>query len=178
MTASTTAAAPARHIVTGSPLGELTIVRDRDGLTGLYFPGHWTRPDRSLFGPRVDPAGDRGFDEVITQLGEYFAGQRREFDLPLRPAGSDLARQVWQLLTGIPSGQTTTYGALARQAGPGITAQETGALVGQNPLSILIPCHRVVGSTGKLTGYAGGLERKRRLLELEQAIPARTAALW
>jgi len=178
MTASTVAAASARHIVTGSPLGELTIVRDRNGLTGLYFPGHWTRPDRSSFGPRVDPAGDDGFDEVITQLREYFAGQRGEFDLPLRPAGSDLARQVWRLLAEIPCGQTTTYGELARQVGQGISAQETGALIGHNPLSILIPCHRVVGSTGKLTGYAGGLERKRRLLELEQAIPARTAALW
>jgi methylated-DNA-[protein]-cysteine S-methyltransferase len=126
----------------------------------------------------VDPAGDDGFDEVITQLREYFAGQRGEFGLPLRPAGSELARQVWRLLTGIPCGQTTTYGALARQAGQGITAQEIGALVGHNPLSILIPCHRVVGSTGKLTGYAGGLERKRWLLELERAIPAQTAALW
>jgi methylated-DNA-[protein]-cysteine S-methyltransferase len=176
--AATATATSARHVVTGSPIGELTIVRGREGLTGLYFPGHWTRPDPASFGPRVDPAGDGGFDEVITQLREYFAGQRREFDLPLHPAGSALARQVWQLLTEIECGQTTTYGALARQVGRGITAQETGALVGQNPLSILIPCHRVIGSTGKLTGYAGGLERKRWLLELERAIPAQTAALW
>lgn len=178
MPTSPVAAASARHIVTGSPIGELTIVRDSGGLTGLYFPGHWTRPDWSSFGSRVDPATDRGFDEVITQLHEYLAGERREFDLPLHPAGSDLARQVWQLLTEIPCGQTTTYGALARQVERGISAQEIGGLVGHNPLSILIPCHRVVGSTGKLTGYAGGLQRKQWLLELEQAIPARTAALW
>jgi methylated-DNA-[protein]-cysteine S-methyltransferase len=175
---ATATATSARHVVTGSPIGELTIVRGREGLTGLYFPRHWTRPDPASFGPRVDPADDDGFDEVITQLGEYFAGQRREFDLPLHPAGRELARRVWRLLTGIGCGQTTTYGALARQVGQGITAQEIGALVGHNPLSILIPCHRVVGSTGKLTGYAGGLERKRWLLELERAIPAQTAALW
>jgi methylated-DNA-[protein]-cysteine S-methyltransferase len=176
--AATATATPARHIVTSSPIGELTIVRDREGLTGLYFPGHWTRPDPASFGPRVDPAGDDGFDEVITQLREYFAGQRGEFGVPLHPAGSELARRVWRLLTGIPCGQTTTYGALARQVGQGVSAQEIGALVGHNPLSILIPCHRVVGSTGKLTGYAGGLDRKRRLLELERAIPAQTAPLW
>jgi methylated-DNA-[protein]-cysteine S-methyltransferase len=162
----------------GSPIGELTIVRDDGGLTGLYFPGHWTRPDRSRFGPRVDPAAGPGFGAVTTQLTEYFAGQRRGFDLPLNPQGSDPARQLWQLLTEIPYGRTTTYGALAQQIGQDISAQETGGLVGRNPLSILIPCHRVVGSTGKLTGYAGGLKRKQWLLELEQAIPAPAPALW
>jgi methylated-DNA-[protein]-cysteine S-methyltransferase len=174
----TAVAAPARHAVVSSPIGELTIVRGDGGLTGLYFPGHWTRPDRSRFGPRVDPAIQPGFGAVVTQLTEYFAGQRHGFDLPLNPQGDDRARQLWQLLTGIPYGQTTTYGTLARQAGHGISPQETGELVGRNPLSILIPCHRVVGSTGKLTGYAGGLPRKQWLLELERAIPARTAPLW
>jgi methylated-DNA-[protein]-cysteine S-methyltransferase len=178
MSASSAEAASARHVVIDSPIGELTIVRDDDGLTGVYFPHHWTHPDTSAFGPRVDPADDHGFDEAVTQLGEYFAGERREFDLPLNPQGGDRARQVWQLLAEIPYGQTTTYGALARQLGHGISPRAIGGFVGHNPLSIFIPCHRVVGSTGKLTGYAGGLERKQRLLELENAVPAPAPALW
>lgn len=174
----TATAASTRHVLIDSPIGELTIVRDDAGLTGLYFPQHWTQPDRSAFGPRVDPADDRGFDEAITQLSEYFAGTRREFELPLSPRGSDRARRLWQLLSEIPYGQTTTYGALAEQIGDGISPRAIGGFVGHNPLSIFIACHRVVGSTGKLTGYAGGLERKRQLLELERAIPAPEAALW
>ena len=168
----------ARHAVIGSPIGELTIVRDDEGLTGLYFPQHWTHPDPASFGPRVNLAADHGFNEAITQLNEYFAGERREFDLPLSPRGSALARRVWQLLTDIPYGQTTTYGTLAKQVGNGISARAIGGFVGHNPLSIIIPCHRVVGSTGKLTGYAGGLARKQQLLELEEAIPASAPALW
>ena len=112
---------------------------------------------------------------VITQLGEYLAGERREFDLPLTPHGDPAAQQVWKLLAEIPYGQTTTYGELARQAGGDVTPKEVGGFVGANPLSILIPCHRVVGSAGQLTGYAGGLARKQHLLELEGAIPA---GLW
>ena len=159
-----------RHAVIGSPIGPLTIVRDDEGITGVYYPGHWTRPDPASFGPRADAADDRGFDAVIDQLGEYFAGQRREFDLPLTPHGSPAAQRLWKLLAAIPYGQTTTYGALAQQVGGDVTAKEIGGFVGANPLAILIPCHRVVGSTGKLTGYAGGLDRKQHLLELEGAI--------
>jgi methylated-DNA-[protein]-cysteine S-methyltransferase len=159
-----------RHAVIGSPIGPLTIVRDDEGITGVYYPGHWTRPDPASFGPRVDAADDRGFDAVIAQLGEYFAGQRREFDLPLTPHGSPAAQRLWKLLAAIPYGQTTTYGALAREIGGTISPRAIGGFVGRNPLSILIPCHRVLGSTGKLTGYAGGLERKQHLLELEGAI--------
>jgi methylated-DNA-[protein]-cysteine S-methyltransferase len=161
-----------RHAVIGSPIGPLTVVRDDDGITGVYFPHHWTRPDPASFGPRVEPADDRGFDEMISQLGDYFAGARREFGLPLTPHGGFAAQQVWKLLAAIPYGQTTTYGELARQAGGGMTPKEAGGFVGANPLSILIPCHRVVGAAGQLTGYAGGLKRKRHLLELEGAIPA------
>ena len=161
-----------------SPIGPLTLVRDDDGLTGLYYPGHWTRPDQTTFGPRVEPSDDHGFDEAIAQLREYFAGERQEFDLPLNPLGGERARQVWQLLTEIPYGQTTSYGALAEQVGSGVDARDIGGFVGANPLSIFIPCHRVVGSNGKLTGYAGGLDRKRYLLELENAIPAPPPALW
>jgi methylated-DNA-[protein]-cysteine S-methyltransferase len=172
------ATATTRHIVIDSPIGPLTLVRDDDGLTGLYYPGHWTRPDQASFGPRVDPSDDDGFDKAIAQLGEYFAGERREFDLPLNPLGSQRARRLWQLLAEIPYGQTITYGALARRIGDGTSPRAIGGFVGHNPLSIFIPCHRVVGSTGKLTGYAGGLDRKQYLLELENAIPVAPQALW
>ena len=83
-----------RHVVIDSPIGPLTLVRDDDGLTGLYYPGHWTRPDQTTFGPRVEPSDDHGFDEAIAQLREYFAGERQEFDLPLNPLGSERARQA------------------------------------------------------------------------------------
>ena len=175
-TAATTTST--RHLVIDSPIGPLTLVRDADGLTGLYYPGHWTRPDQTTFGPRVEPSDDHGFDETITQLREYFAGERQEFDLPLNPLGSERARRLWQLLAEIPYGRTTTYGALARRIGGGISARAVGGFVGHNPLSILIPCHRVIGSTGKLTGYAGGLDRKQHLLELEKAVPIAPQALW
>jgi methylated-DNA-[protein]-cysteine S-methyltransferase len=167
-----------RHVIVDSPIGPLTLVRDDDGLTGLYFPGHWTHPDRTSFGPQVDPCDDDGFDGAIGQLTEYFTGKRREFDLRLNPRGSDKARRVWQLLAEIPYGQTTTYGALARKVGGGINPRAIGGFVAHNPLSIFIACHRVVGSTGKLTGYAGGLHRKQYLLELEKAIPPPPQALW
>ncbi|HXB88324.1 methylated-DNA--[protein]-cysteine S-methyltransferase [Mycobacterium sp.] len=167
-----------RHVVVDSPIGPLTLVRDDEGLTGLYYPGHWTRPDRNSFGPRVAASDDHGFDEAVIQLREYFAGEREDFDLPLNPRGSDTARQVWRLLAEIPYGQTTTYGELARKVGAGVDPRDIGGFVGDNPLSILIACHRVVGSTGKLTGYAGGLDRKRYLLELENAIPASPQTLW
>ena len=167
-----------RHVVVDSPIGPLTLVRDDEGLTGLYYPGHWTRPDRNSFGPRVAASDDHGFDEAVIQLREYFAGEREDFDLRLNPRGSDTARQVWQLLAEIPYGQTTTYGELARKVGGGVDPRDIGGFVGDNPLSILIACHRVVGSTGKLTGYAGGLDRKRYLLELENAIPASPQTLW
>ncbi|WIM86157.1 methylated-DNA--[protein]-cysteine S-methyltransferase [Candidatus Mycobacterium wuenschmannii] len=167
-----------RHTVVDSPIGALTLVRDDEGVTGLYYPGHWTNPDQNGFGPRVATTEDDGFDEAVNQLAEYFAGERHDFDLPLNPLGSKRARTLWQLLTQIPYGQTTTYGALARGIGDGISPRAIGGFVGHNPLSIFIPCHRVVGSTGKLTGYAGGLDRKQYLLELEKAIPVAPQALW
>ena len=167
-----------RHVIVDSPIGPLTLVRDDDGITGLYYPGHWTRPDRNAFGPRVELSNDQGFDAAIAQLTEYFAGERQDFDLPLNPHGSQQAQQVWRLLAEIPYGQTTTYGELARSVGGGVSPRDIGGFVGDNPLSILIPCHRVVGADGKLTGYAGGLDRKRYLLELEKAIPASPQPLW
>ena len=175
---STAAATTTRHVIVDSPIGPLTLVRDDDGLTGLYYPGHWTRPELTTLGHPVEPSDGHGFDEATAQLSEYFAGERRQFDLPLTPHGSERAQRVRQLLDEIPYGQTTSYGALARGIGGGISPRAVGGFVGHNPLSIFIACHRVVGSTGQLTGYAGGLDRKQYLLQLEKAIPAAPQALW
>jgi methylated-DNA-[protein]-cysteine S-methyltransferase len=161
---------PATHTVIDSPLGPLTLVGEEGALTGLYFPGHWTRPDRGAFGRRTD----EGFDAARGQLDEYFAGRRAAFDLETRVSGEPFQLRVWELLHGIPYGETTTYGELARELGDPAMARAVGAAVGANPLSIVCPCHRVVGKDGRLTGYAGGLERKRLLLELE-APPAAAA---
>lgn len=159
----------ARHAVLETTLGPLTAVVDDVGLCGLYFPGHWTRPDQALWGPRADAAADPAFDAVTAQLAEYLAGSRRTFDVPLHLVGSAFGRRVWDLLLAIPYGETTTYGALAHAVGD-THARAVGRFVGGNPVSILVPCHRVVGSDGALTGYAGGLDRKRTLLELEGAL--------
>jgi methylated-DNA-[protein]-cysteine S-methyltransferase len=153
------------HIALATSLGELTVVRQDDAVTGLYFPRHWPRPDRTSFGPR----SAEGFEEVARQLGEYLDGDRTEFDLPVRVRGSDFDRRVWDLISGVPYGETTTYGELARSLGAETDPRDVGAAVGRNPACIIIPCHRVVGASGKLTGYAGGLGRKRTLLDIERA---------
>jgi methylated-DNA-[protein]-cysteine S-methyltransferase len=162
-----------QHTVLATRLGDLTIVRDGETLTGLYFPHHWYRPSQATFGPRTG----QGFADVTRQLGEYLDGTRTGFDLPLDARGSDFQRSVWKLIAEVPYGHTTSYGDLGRRLGAGADPRDVGAAVGRNPLSILIPCHRVVGSTGKLTGYAGGLTRKRALLDLEQA-GAPVPGLW
>jgi methylated-DNA-[protein]-cysteine S-methyltransferase len=157
----------------------VTVVREGEALTGLYYPQHWPRPDRRAFGPRTDV----GFENVARQLGEYLGGDRRLFEFPVKVKGTDFDRRVWELIAGVPYGETTTYGDLARDLGAGTDPRDVGAAVGRNPLCIVIPCHRVIGSTGKLTGYAGGLGRKRTLLEIEharalQAGRALAAGLW
>jgi methylated-DNA-[protein]-cysteine S-methyltransferase len=179
MTATTGGAPAATHTVLSTSLGELTVVREEEALTGLYFPRHWPRPDRTSFGHR----GDGGFEDVARQLGEYLDGDRSAFELPLKLRGSEFDRRVWDVIAGIPYGETTTYGEIARGLGTGIEPRDVGGAVGRNPLCIIIPCHRVIGVTGKLTGYAGGLDRKRALLELEHAGALRagrvsTAGLW
>ena len=162
----------AEHTVLATPLGDLTLVRHGGALTGLYFPRHWSRPAPATLGPRTG----RGFGDAARQLGEYLDGARTAFDLPLDPRGDDFQRRVWELIAGIPYGRTASYGELARRLGEGADPRRVGAAVGRNPLCILIPCHRVVGSTGELTGYAGGLTRKRALLDLERARAA--PRLW
>jgi methylated-DNA-[protein]-cysteine S-methyltransferase len=167
------------HRVLKTALGELTVVREGDSLTGLYFRRHWPRPERAAFGA----LSDEGFDEVARQLDEFLDGYRSGFELPLKVRGGEFDRRVWELVVGVRYGETTTYGELARSLGAGVDPRDVGAAVGRNPLCIIIPCHRVVGATGKLTGYAGGLDRKRVLLEIEQAGVlragcAREARLW
>jgi methylated-DNA-[protein]-cysteine S-methyltransferase len=154
----------ATHTVVDSPLGELTVVAKEEAIVGLYFTHHWYRPNPSMFGDRIE----YGFDNVRQQLDEYFAGERQEFDLPLYASGGELQRNVWDLIRQVPYGQTATYGQLARDLGDGTTPQAVGVAVGRNPLCILIPCHRIVGANGKLTGYAGGLDCKQALLNLER----------
>ncbi len=165
MTVTAGGATGAVHTVLATRLGMVTVVREEEALTGLYFPRHWPRPDRAAFGPRTD----EGFEDVERQLGEYLEGERTVFELPVKIKGTEFDRRVWDLVSGVPYGQTTTYGDLARGVAAGTDPRDVGAAVGRNPLCIVIPCHRVLGSTGKLTGYAGGLARKRTLLEIEHA---------
>jgi methylated-DNA-[protein]-cysteine S-methyltransferase len=155
-----------RHRVIESPLGKLTVVAEADALAGVYFAHHRGRPGPAAFGSRDDTI----LDEAAIQLGEYFAGTRTQFDLKMRLAGSPFELAVWELLTHIPTGDTRTYGQLARQLGDPALAREVGAANARNPLCIVVPCHRVIGSDGRLVGYAGGLGRKRALLELERRI--------
>jgi len=162
---------PVTHTITDSPIGELTLVAEDGRLTGVYFPHHWYRPGPATFGDR----DDAGFGTAKRQLAEYFAGDRERFDLPLGPHGDAFQHQVWELISRIPYGQTTTYGDLAKELGEGTLAKDVGAAVGRNPLSVIVPCHRVVGKDGSLTGYAGRLARKRFLLRLEEP-PAQDSA--
>jgi methylated-DNA-[protein]-cysteine S-methyltransferase len=158
------ALAPTCHSVITSDLGELTLVRDVEGLRGVYFAHHWYRPNPAAFGVRRD----QDFDAAVQQLTEYLAGVRRKFELPVVFRGDALQIAVWELVTQIPYDATTTYVELAAEIGGGTTARQVGAAVGRNPLSIIVPCHRVVGRNGGLTGYAGGLARKQYLLDHER----------
>jgi len=159
----------ARHRTTvPSPLGPLTLVADDGALVGLYFDHHHPAPRPERLGRVLDPSA--GADPVLAtaaaQLDEYFAGRRTTFDLPLRATGTPFQRDVWAAIAATGYGTTTTYAAIAVALGRPTAVRAVGAAVGRNPLSIVVPCHRVVGSAG-LTGYAGGLDRKRYLLRLE-----------
>lgn len=156
-----------RHTTLDSPLGPLTLVADGSWLTGIFFPNHWHMPPKEYFGDPVPPE-DELFVLTAVQLGEYFRGIRTHFDLPYRADGNDFQKRVWARLEQVPFGTTVTYGDLAAELGEPAMAQAVGSAVGRNPLSIVIPCHRVVGKDGSLTGYAGGLDNKRKLLDLEE----------
>ena len=145
-----------------SPIGELLLVGDGHALHGLYMQGGRRK--------RIAPEwvrDDAPFATVAEQLDEYFDGRRREFDVPLVLDGPPFQRQAWQALREIPYGETVSYGEQARRIGHPDAARAIGAANGQNPIAVIVPCHRVIGADGSLTGFGGGLQRKRLLLELE-----------
>jgi methylated-DNA-[protein]-cysteine S-methyltransferase len=152
-----------RFTTIDSPVGALLVARDDDGITALLLPSG-KRPAK----PAPDWARDDGaFDDVRRELGEYFAGERTSFDLPLHMIGSAFQRRVWAALLEIPCGETTSYGALAASIGAPGAARAVGLANGQNPIAVIVPCHRVIGADGSLTGYGGGLPTKRWLLSHE-----------
>jgi methylated-DNA-[protein]-cysteine S-methyltransferase len=151
-----------RHILT--PLGSLTIARSQDGLSGLWFEAQKYHPP--ALEAEVD-AADPLLAEAARQLHAYFRGALRQFDLPLAPLGTPFQQAVWNGLLKIPLGETVSYGQLADRLDARKAIRAVGAAVGRNPVSVIVPCHRVLGSDGSLTGYAGGLPRKSALLRLE-----------
>ena len=154
------------YITMPSPVGDLTLTSDGDALTAVYFED-----------PKYGPASTGGWirdDAVLAdarrQLDEYFRGERTEFELTLAPSGTDFQRSVWRALTEIPYAATTSYGWIASSIGKPAASRAVGAANGRNPISIIVPCHRVIGSGGDLTGYGGGLDRKRWLLDHEAVV--------
>jgi methylated-DNA-[protein]-cysteine S-methyltransferase len=151
-----------------SPLGPMIVAATARGIAGVWFEGQRHLPDCSAWPLQPEHALLR---QAIHQLDDYFAGTRVAFDLPLDlQGGTAFQRSVWQALLTIPRGGTTSYGSLSQRIGQPAAVRAVGAAVGRNPVSILVPCHRVLGSNGSLTGYAGGLERKGALLRLEGAL--------
>lgn len=167
-----------RHATLPTALGDLLVVADGEALAGIYFPEHWHPPAAESIGVEVDARDDELITRLGEQLEEYLDGRRTAFDLPMAPTGDEFQHAVWAMLRDIPCGSTTSYGELALRLGDRNLARRVGNAVGRNPLSILVPCHRVVGADGSLTGYAGGLERKRFLLELEGAPVVAQARLF
>ncbi|MEU4464406.1 MULTISPECIES: methylated-DNA--[protein]-cysteine S-methyltransferase [unclassified Streptomyces] len=153
-----------QHTVTDSPYGPLTLVADDGVLCGLYMTEQRHRPPEESFGLRDDTL----FGEAQEQLKAYFAGELKEFTVALRLTGTPFQRTVWDQLRRIPYGETRTYGQLAGILGAPAASRAVGLANGRNPIGIIIPCHRVIGANGGLTGYGGGLERKRRLLDFER----------
>lgn len=151
-----------------SPLGDIALRAEDDALTGVFFVGQKYYPELALI------SDERNVPRVIRlaqeQLSEFFAGQRRTFDVPLRFLGTPFQEQVWRELARIPYGELLSYGGMAKKMGltPG-HSRAVGTANGKNPISIIVPCHRVIGASGDLTGYAGGVERKRALLALENS---------
>lgn len=151
-----------------TPMGTLIATAMDAALTGLYFE-EGKRPMQMRPDWQLDPKA-LPLRACAAQVAEYFDGRRRAFDLPLAAAGTDFQKRVWREIARIPYGETVSYAELAKRAGASGSARAAGAATGRNPLAIIVPCHRVVGSDGSITGYAGGLERKVRLLELEGAL--------
>ena len=147
-----------------SPIGDLLLTGDGRALTGLYMSPHKGRPEIS------EQLRDHPFfTDVIAQLGAYFAGERRSFDVALQPAGTPFQQRVWAELSRIPYGETISYAELAKRVGSPNGFRAVGQANGRNPISVIVPCHRVIGANGSLAGYGGGADRKRFLLDLEGA---------
>lgn len=159
-----------KHRVIESPVGPLTLVADDPGaLTALHTDAQKYYPDAAALGERDGTVAA----DAVEQLGEYFAGTRTTFDLALAPRGTDFQRTVWAELAAIPLGVTRSYGEVAAAIGRPGAARAVGAATGRNPLSIVVPCHRLVGATGGMTGYPGGVDRKRALLAHEASVAGR-----
>ncbi len=148
-----------------SPIGELTLVASESGLAAVLWPND--KPERVPLPVMTEDNHNLILLETERQLNEYFAGQRKEFSLPLDPVGTEFQKSVWNALLTIPFGETRSYGEIARQLGNDKAMRAVGAANGKNPISIIAPCHRVIGTNGALTGFAGGLEAKAILLDLE-----------
>ena len=155
-----------------SPIGPLTLLASDGELTGLYMDDQRYAPDA----PQTWKSDRSAFGDAVAQLNAYFAKELQEFDLPLRPSGSPFHLAVWNELTRIPYGQSTSYGDVARRVGTPSAYRAVGRANGRNPIAIVIPCHRVIGSNGSLTGYGGGLDRKRWLLSHESSGVQQTLA--
>ncbi len=152
-----------------SPQGRMLLVANDEGLCGVYFDGQ-------KYHPQVAPQWRRDAHHALLrqtqrELAEYFGGERKRFETALAPEGTPFQRAVWKAISSVGFGHTITYGELAIRAGCPGSARAAGAATGRNPVGIIVPCHRIVGANGSLTGYAGGLDRKRALLALESGIP-------
>ncbi len=167
-----------RHTVVDTEFGPVTLIAKDQAVTGLYFRHHIRRPAQDTFGPEVIASTDALLSEAARQVSDYLAGERTEFDLPLAAEGDAFQHAVWGIVASVRRGETTTYGRIAEQLGDRALAFRVGQAVGANPLCIFVPCHRVVGANGSLTGYAGGLKRKQALLELEEPAPASAGRLF
>ncbi|MGV9314708.1 methylated-DNA--[protein]-cysteine S-methyltransferase [Streptomyces sp. NPDC003691] len=167
-------AAAVEHLVMESPYGPLTLVATDGVLSGVYMSDQRHRPGEETFGePSAEP-----FGETVRQLDAYFARELTEFDLPLNLAGTEFQRRVWAQLLLIPYGETRTYGELAEALGNPGASRAVGLANGKNPVSIIVPCHRVIGAGGSLVGYGGGLPRKQRLLAFESGRDGEPDALF
>ncbi|MFI5668261.1 methylated-DNA--[protein]-cysteine S-methyltransferase [Streptomyces sp. NPDC051704] len=155
-----------QHSIVDSPYGPLTLVATDGVLSGLYMAGQRHRPAEESFGERV-AVTEEPFPEVVRQLAAYFAGELTEFDVPVRLEGTAFQRSVWDQLVRIPYGETWSYGELAARLGKPNASRAVGLANGKNPVGIIVPCHRVIGASGSMTGYGGGVERKVRLLAFE-----------
>ena len=162
------------HVVIGSPIGPLTLIAQDGRLTGVHMEVTRYEPDAAALGAAVACDAEPVLAAAASQLDAYFSGELTSFDLPLSLAGTEFQRAVWAGLQAIPYGETISYGELARRIGQPSASRAVGLANGRNPVSIVVPCHRVIGADGSLTGYGGGMDRKRFLLGLERRVSGQT----